>query len=111
MPKSGFEVTIDLDLQLKVIIFAYFGLSVFELTIFLDFLLKVMIFANFDFKRNYFCLFWLKSGFETTISLNFLSRVIIIIANFIFRFKVIISLDFLFKVMIFAYCSLNVTLE
>ena len=27
MPKSGFEVTIDLDLQLKVMIFAYFGLN------------------------------------------------------------------------------------
>ena len=26
--KNGFEVTIDLDLQLKVIIFAYFGLKV-----------------------------------------------------------------------------------
>ena len=37
-----------------------------------------MIFAHFNLKVIIFCLFWLKSGFETTISLNFLSRVIII---------------------------------
>ena len=41
-----------------------------------------MIFANFDLKVMIFAYFCLKSGFETTISLNFLSRVIIIIANF-----------------------------
>ena len=83
MPKSGFEVTIDLDLQLKSNDFCLFWLKhVFELTIFLDFLLKVISFANFDLKSNYFSLFWLKSGFETTVSLNFLSRVIIIIENF-----------------------------
>ena len=37
-----------------------------------------MIFANFDLKVIIFAYF----GFETTIYLNFLSRVIIIIANF-----------------------------
>ena len=41
-----------------------------------------MIFANFDLS-NYFCLFWLKSGFEAAISLNFMS-IVIIIANFTF---------------------------
>ena len=41
-----------------------------------------MIFANFDWKGIIFAYFWLKSGFETTIFLNFLSRVIIIIANY-----------------------------
>ena len=37
-----------------------------------------MIFANFDLKVIIFAYFGLKVAFETTISLNFLSRVIII---------------------------------
>ena len=61
MPKSGFEVTIDLDLQLKSNDFCLFWLKhVFELTISLDFLLKVMIFANFDLKGIIFAYFGLK---------------------------------------------------
>ena len=56
--------------------------------IFANFGLKVDNFLRFHVESNYFCQFWLKSGF-----------------------KLLISFDFPFKEMIFGYVSIKVDLK
>ena len=78
--------------------------------IFAYFGLKVNNFLRFPVWSNDFCLLWSKRGFEVIISLDFLFKVMIF-ANFTLKVNLLIFLDFLFKVMTFTYFTLKVNLK